>query len=628
MTCTPSPTKLKRVLVVDDDTQVLEGYRRVLTSLMRSDAAPESDFDALSAEIFGAASSVPEPAPLLDEVVYHRQGEHAVRATEEALARGRPFALVFLDMRMPPGIDGLETARRIRSLDPHVNVVIVTGYSDHKPAEITAAVGRPEKLFYLVKPFDAAELQQLTHALANRWSFDVDTAEELARRIAELEMVNAALQSSEARALEAARRDSLTGLSNRTGLAERFQGELAAPDSAERQLSVMYLDLDRFKDVNDSLGHAAGDDLIREFARRLKDVAGEDGFAARLGGDEFAVICTDSVKVPGLSERLLEAGARPYEIDGRVVHASVSIGIGFCDAGRPNLIEAMRRADIALYAAKGAGRGVVCEFDPSMERDILDTQRLAHDLARAIASDELTLHYQPIVDAAGTPVCAVEALLRWRHPVQGMIPPLVFIAVAEKTDLIRELGDWVVRRAFTDARGWPDLVTSINLSPIQLRSPGFVAKVSKLMTEFGIEPAMFEFEITETALLQDMPTATAQLLALKDLGFRIALDDFGSGYAGIAYLKQVPFDRLKLDQSFVQDLSLRAGAGGVVKSIIGLAQAMGLAITAEGVEDAEQHRFLRDAGCSQMQGFLFHRPKSREELLQLRGASQQLRKSA
>ena len=312
-------------------------------------------------------------------------------------------------------------------------------------------------------------------------------------------------------------------------------------------------------------------------------------------------------------------------IDNQIMHTSVSIGIGHCDVGRPNLVEAMRRADIALYAAKAAGRGISCEFDRSMERDILSTQRLAHDLAQAIANDDLTLHYQPIVEAGGTPVCGVEALLRWRHPTQGMIPPLVFIAVAEKTDLIRDLGDWVIRRAFTDASAWPDLVTSINLSPIQLRAPGFVERVSKLATELAVDPTMFEFEVTETALMNDITKAAAQLLALKNLGFRIALDDFGSGYAGIAYLKQIRFDRLKIDQSFVQDLSMRPGAGGVVKSIIGLAQAMGLSITAEGVEDAEQHRFLRDAGCSQMQGFLFHKPKSREGFLELRARSQQSR---
>ena len=619
-----------RVLVVDDDDQVLAAYRRVLDGLTRkAEPLHESALDALSTELFGAIpdSSLDATAPL-GEVVYCWQGEQAVQAAEAARASGQPFALVFLDMRMPPGIDGLETARRIRAIDPDVNIVIVTGYSDHKPSEITAVVGRPEKLFYIVKPFDGDELQQLATALTKRWSSDVEAAADLARRVEELQLLNAALKSSEARAQEAARRDALTGLSNRTGLSERFQSEAQAADNKERQLSVLYLDLDRFKDVNDSLGHAVGDQLIREFARRVRHATGTDGFAARLGGDEFAVICTDETKISSLSQRLIEVGAEPFVADNHVIHTSVSIGIARCGPGKADLIGAMRRADIALYAAKAAGRGVACEFDPSMERDILSTQRLAHDLARAIADDDLTLHYQPIMGANGVPVCGVEALLRWRHPTEGIIAPLVFIAVAEKTDLIRDLGDWVIRRAFSDAQLWPEIVTSINLSPGQLRAPNFVERVSAVAAEMAIDPKMIEFEVTETFLMDDIARAARQLHALKDAGFRIALDDFGSGYAGISYLTQIRFDRLKIDRSFVQDLGTKVGAAGVVQSIVGMAQAMGLSITAEGVEDAEQHHFLQLAGCSQMQGFLFHRPLSRDDFLQLRKGAQPTRTSA
>lgn len=620
-------SKLRRVLVVDDDPQVLASYERVLDGLVKGQQSPGTDLDALSAELFCETSAACDDAALLDEVVYCKQGEQAVQVSQSAVAKGRPFALVFLDMRMPPGIDGLETARRIRGMDPDVNIVIVTGYSDHKPSEITAAVGRPEKIFYLVKPFDGGELQQLATALTQRWSIDAEAADELAGRVSELEQMNAALKASEARAQEAARSDALTGLSNRTGLSERFLKQAEA-GTGERQLWALYLDLDRFKDVNDSLGHGVGDELIREFARRVEQAAGEDGFAARLGGDEFAVICSDATRIPGLSQRLLAAGAEPFVFPTHSVHTSVSIGVACSDPGKPNLVETMRRADIALYAAKAAGRGVVCDFDHSMERDILGTQRLAHDLARAITEDELTLHYQPIVEAEGTPVCGVEALLRWQHPTRGMIPPLVFIAVAEKTDLIRSLGDWVVRRAFADSRLWPDLVTSINLSPAQLGARRFVERISELATEIGVDPKMIEFEVTETVLMRDINKAVSQLLALKEMGFGIALDDFGSGYAGIAYLSQIPFDRLKIDRSFVAELKTKSGATGVVKSIISLAQAMGLAITAEGVEDEQQHQFLASAGCTQMQGFLFQKPLSREDFLASRTKSRRLLRSA
>ncbi|ORE90741.1 response regulator receiver modulated diguanylate cyclase/phosphodiesterase [Aurantimonas sp. 22II-16-19i] len=547
---------------------------------------------------------------------------------EDARASSKAFAIVFLDMRMPPGIDGLETARRIRAIDPDVNIVIVTGYSDHKPSEIAAAIGRPERLFYLLKPFDGAELQQLATALASRWTLDTGIADELAKRVAQLERMYAELKASEARAQELARLDALTGLSNRSGLSERFQAEVQAATAQGRQLSVLYLDLDRFKDVNDSLGHAIGDGVIRGFAERVSQAIGKDGFAARLGGDEFAVVCFDRPRVAELSERLLQACALPYVLDGDTVRMSVSIGIAHCDLGQPDLVEAMRQADIALYAAKSAGRGVAMEFAPSMERDILGTQRLARDLARAIATDELTLHYQPLVCAKGSPIYGLEALLRWQHPERGMIPPLVFIEVAEKTDLIRDLGDWVIRRAFADSRLWPDLVTAINLSPAQLRAPGFVERVATLAREMNIDPGMFELEVTEMVLIEDVAQAAEKLRQLKDIGFTIALDDFGSGYASLAYLSQIPFDRLKIDRSFVEDLRSKSGADGVIRSIVGLGASMGLSVTAEGVEDVQQHRFLQEVGCTHMQGFLFHRPLTVEAVLTLRGSRPEIRLSA
>ncbi len=620
--------KLRRVLVADDDAQVLDAYRRVLDDLTGAAQPAASDLDALSAELFGEeAAPRPGDAPLAD-VVYCRQGERAVHEVESAARDGRPFAIVFLDMRMPPGIDGLETARRIRRIDPDVNIVIVTGYSDHKPAEIAVAVGRPERLFYLLKPFDGAELQQLATALANRWSADIGIAAELASRVAELEAMNAKLKASEARAQAAARTDALTGLSNRTGLSERFRTEADRAGGTGAQLSVLYLDLDRFKDVNDSLGHEVGDELIREFARRIREATGGDGFAARLGGDEFAVISTNDGGIAPLGQRLLDACSLPYEVGGHVVRTGVSIGVARSDPGRPNLVEAMRRADIALYAAKAAGRGVVCAFDPSMERDILGSQRLARDLARAIADDELTLHYQPLVCADGLPISGVEALLRWPHPTRGMIPPLDFIEVAEKTDLIHKLGDWVLRRAFTDAKRWPDLITAVNLSPVQFRDPSFVDRLMALAARIGVDPRRIELEVTETVLIADMTDAAGKVQRLRKAGFRIALDDFGSGYAGLGYLNQIRFDKLKIDRAFIENLRAKPGADGVIRSIVGLAQSFGLSVTAEGVEDAAQHLFLKQAGCSQMQGFLFHRPMEADDLVRLREPAQPFRRSA
>jgi diguanylate cyclase (GGDEF)-like protein len=606
----------KRILVADDDPQVIDAYRRVFDPLISGGEARNADFDDLSAELFNDTPSAPSVPAALDEVFYCLQGEAAVAEVAAGLDNRRPISVVFLDMRMPPGIDGLETARRIRAIDPDVSIVVVTGYSDHKPTAIANAIGVPGKLFYLAKPFDVEELRQIAVALADRWVGDRAVADELSRRVAELEHLNVELAASEARARQAALIDALTGLSNRSGLSERFSGDGFSAAAPTASVSTLYLDLDHFKDVNDSLGHLVGDELIQAFAARLVQETGNEGFAARLGGDEFAVICTNADRAHRLAERLIEVCSRPYELKSHRVKVGVSIGIAHSSQGQ--LIEAMRRADIALYVAKSEGGGVWREFAPSMERDIIGDQMLASDLAEAIARDELSLHYQPVVAVDGSRIEGVEALLRWKHPTRGMVPPLVFIPVAERSDLIHKLGDWVIRRAFTDSLKWPDIITAINLAPAQLQARGFVQRVGELAVNLGVDPRKIEFEITETVIIQDVGMAADQMRSLMALGFQIALDDFGTGYASLAYLTQIPFTKLKIDRSLVNDLQSKPGADQVVRAIVGLGKAFGLTITAEGVEHPGQIDVLTSAGCSYLQGYLFHLPLTSDDLMTLR----------
>jgi diguanylate cyclase (GGDEF)-like protein len=601
----------RRILVCDDEPTILEAYRRVLGDLVAPGPDIHTDFDALSSELFGDPTASMSEG-VLAEIVYCQQGEEAVAAFTDSLESETPFAAVFLDMRMPPGIDGLEAARRIRLIDPMTNIVIVTGYSDHKPHEIAAAVGAVDRLFYLVKPFDADELRQLTTTLANRWTSDVATANELTSRLLELEQLNKALQESEASARLAARVDALTGLANRRGLEERFLREISHAAASGKNVSLLYLDLDRFKEINDSHGHLVGDGLIREIACRIAAVTGDNGFSARLGGDEFAVVCTDSDMLDEMIAKLLAISEMPVTIEAKSIPVSLSIGYASCGPVRTDLGEAMRCADMALYAAKDAGRGIAREFDARLDNELTHAQRLTVDLRNAIAADELMLHYQPLMSADGLVMTGVEALLRWTHPELGPISPQVFIGVAEKTNLIQDLGKWVIRRAFADAKLWPHIVTSINLSAAQFAPADFAGQVVALASEYDVAPNMIEFEITETFLSGDMAAVSAQICRLKDAGFRIALDDFGSGYAGLAYLTQVPFDKLKIDQAFVHALNKQDKADEMIKSIVGLGAAMGLSVTAEGVEEVVQHEILRAAGCDQMQGYLFHKPGSRE----------------
>jgi diguanylate cyclase (GGDEF)-like protein len=604
----------RRILVCDDEVSVIDAYRRILSDLVGPTTAPAvGDLDALAADLFGDEPLVSSANGVISDVIYCRQGAEAVAVFEEAKRQGRPFSAVFLDVRMPPGIDGVETARRMRAFDPSINIVMVTGYSDHRPAEIATSVGAQDRLFYLVKPFDADEVRQMATTLAHRWSSDQHVASELAERLQQLERVNSALQASEASAHQAARRDPLTGLLNRKGLEEEYTAALSKATEHEERLSVAYVDLDRFKQVNDGHGHSVGDRFIAEVAGRIVEAVGTDGFVARVGGDEFMVVCTARSSLDLVLGRLLQVREQPFIEPGITLQVSLSIGYCDCAAGS-TLAEAMHRADVALYSAKSAGRGVARAYDGDLDESIIRSKLVARELKLAIETDSLLLHYQPLMSADGLRVTGLEALLRWNHPEWGSVSPAFFVPVAEQNNLMGELGDWVLRRAMSDMRLWPNLATSINLSAMQFSRPNFADHVIQLAAASDISPSLVEFEITETALSGDMTQLVHQVEKLVLAGFKLALDDFGSGYAGIGYLSKLHFSKLKIDSSFINDLRVKPNADRMIRSIVDLGGAMGLTVTAEGVEEEFQRELLQEAGCDQMQGFLFHNPCSRQEV--------------
>jgi diguanylate cyclase (GGDEF)-like protein len=367
------------------------------------------------------------------------------------------------------------------------------------------------------------------------------------------------------------------------------------------------LDLDRFKNVNDTLGHPAGDELIRQFGDRLTALLRESDTVARLGGDEFALLVEGAAigDVRTLAGRILDEVRRPFGILGAQVHVGVSIGVAMSqDAGLASL-DLVRKADIALYSAKDAGRNTYHFFSPEMDENVRRRRTIEDDLREAVATGEgLCLHYQPQVSRDGA-IVGVEALLRWDNPARGSIAPSEFIPVAEETGLIVPLGEWVLRQACLVSRRWPKLFVAVNLSPVQFRSPEFVGRLDTIVADTGADPQSIQLEVTERVLLDDDDSASAVLAMLRERGFKIVLDDFGTGYSSLSYLRRFQVDKIKIDGSFVNHVCEEPESATIVSAVLSLGWTMGLTVAAEGVETADQCTFLEAAGCKEMQGHYF-----------------------
>ncbi len=420
---------------------------------------------------------------------------------------------------------------------------------------------------------------------------------------------------AEQRVAHMALHDALTGLPNRV----LFHRRLAEAMAAGTSLGLLCLDLDHFKLVNDTLGHPAGDALLREVAERLRTCLDTSGLVARLGGDEFAILRpSERGTLLGLADRIIAALGRPFALEGQDVTIGVSIGIALAPEHGDDPDGLLRKADTALYAAKADGRRTRRLFEPAMDAALQSRRALERDLRAAIDAEALEVHYQPLVATGSLAVTGCEALLRWRHPERGFVSPGEFIPVAEETGMIATLGEWVLGRACREAAGWPEAVrVAVNLSPAQFRTPDLVGTVARALTESSLDPARLELEITEQVMLEESTANIAVLHRLRGLGLRIAIDDFGTGYASLSYLRAFPFDKIKIDRSFTAALGREATAGAIVQAVIGLGASLGITTLAEGVETPAQLTALHRKGCDEVQGFLFSRPLPAEEIRRL-----------
>ena len=426
---------------------------------------------------------------------------------------------------------------------------------------------------------------------------------------------------AEERITHLAHYDALTDLPNRALFHEEIKRELPHV-TADSQLAVLYIDIDEFKGVNDSLGHMVGDELLKSVARTLSGVIGDGDFVARLGGDEFAIVQTgvrSEIEVTDLVARIYEAIRSPYQCVGHQVTTDASIGIALAPRDGTDLDQIMKNADLAMYAAKSAGRRVSRFFEPAMDADARARRELEMELRQTIAAGHgLEVYYQPCVDLRSNEITGCEALVRWRHPLRGMISPAEFVPIAEETGLINQLGEWVLVTACKEAVNWPDHISlAVNVSPVQFRSGTLALKVIAALAASGLSAGRLELEITEAVLIRDDETALAALHQLRAIGIRIALDDFGTGYSSLSYLKRFPFDKIKIDRCFVTDIADPQGSAGIVEAVVNIAAERSMTTTAEGVETAQQQQLLRELGCSEMQGYLFSPPKPAAQIREL-----------
>jgi diguanylate cyclase (GGDEF)-like protein len=432
---------------------------------------------------------------------------------------------------------------------------------------------------------------------------------------------------AEAHVARLAAEDPLTGLPNRRVFRSTLDqmSRLAHPSIRDAQgkseFAVLFLDLDRFKVINDTLGHRIGDLLLQEVAKRLKLALRATDILARLGGDEFAIVVPCFVTrstIEVLANGLIVAVAQPYEIDGYRIRSNVSIGIAIGPQDGETVDDLLMAADLALYSVKAGNRGTYKFYEKSMNRELNDRRQIEMDLREAIDRNELELHYQPILNLRRNVITGFEALARWRHPVKGMVPPALFIPVAEDSGLILPLGEWALREACRKASLWPnDLHIAVNLSPMQFQAPNLFSLIEGILAETGLAPHRLELEITERIFMENNDSTLSTLRRLKELGVRVSLDDFGTGYSSLSYLRSFPFDKIKIDRAFVSDLKDSSEHIVIVQAVVSIARALGMTTTAEGVETEEQQKFLTTLGCDEVQGYLYSAPVPIENVPEL-----------
>ncbi len=622
-----------RILVIDDTPSIHDDFRKILC---RSIERGTASLDAAEQALFGRPAGLPSGSPadaLVFDVDFANQGEQGLELVRKSMSEGCPYAVIFVDMRMPPGWDGLKTIEEIWKVDAQVQTVICTAFSDHSWDEIRRRLGNSDRLLVVKKPFDRIEIIQLATAMSAKWAQAIVAGLKLAdlERIADERAENLR---------HAATHDALTGLANRAHIRAAISEAIDRRARDGSAFGALLLDFDRFKIINDSLGHEAGNALLISISHRLASIT-EAWCAAngpkatsvcgRLGGDEFMIVVSGVVNddtLTDLGQRLISSLRLPHVIDGTNLFSTASVGLTSSDHEYTEPTMVMRDADVAMYRAKSSGKDRVVRFDKSMHDGMIERLRLESALRIAAVQTPFELHYQPIV-AIDTGVCAgAEALVRWRRDDGMLVPPSVFIDLAEETGLILPIGRWIMLQAIRDARRLldrpncpSDWYLGVNVSKRQLLEPGFVESVGNALRDEGVPSRHLNIEVTESMIV-DRPEVTIPILQrLKALGVTLSMDDFGTGQSSLTCLQRFPLDVVKVDRAFVCNMTEHRRFSAVVNAVIALASHLGMRVVAEGVETLEQLTQLQAMDCYAAQGWYFGKAAPVEGLVDVLGVA-------
>lgn len=728
-------SKRFKILIVDDNKEIHQDFIKILSLNKIS-----SDFEKLDQELFENKEERPKRTLPDFEIDTASQGKEGVNLIKNAIKANKPYSLVFVDIRMPPGWDGVETIQHIWKVDPDIQVVICTAYSDYTWEETVDKLGTSENLLILKKPFDSVAVRQLAVALTKKWQLNRDTVyytthleSTVEQRTLSLQKslseIRATLESSkdgiivlnnegkvmdynkrftelwhlnpetldsgsfdniklminkqlindfhfnqivsetvnnektrmdkllltDGRVIEyytlpqklnekkigrvwsfsdittqiqlektleyQATHDDLTGLPNRVLLDDRIKSAIYRSERSKKKFGLLYCDLDRFKLVNDSLSHTAGDELLRQVADRISALIRKSDTLARMGGDEFIVLIADvneNVNLVNISQKILETLVQTFNIENNLVNISSSIGISIYPGDGIDPGELLRNADLAMYEAKQNGGGHFEFYTDTLKEHRIERFTIENELHKAIKNQEFFLVYQPQIDTISGKIVGVEALLRWQHPRRGLILPIEFIPTAEASGLMNDIGNWVTEMACKQLKQWqenkyPNIRMAINLSSNQINNPNFIDSLKEILARTDVDPQYLEFELTENILISQ-PKFDRVAKELFNLGIHLSFDDFGTGNSPINYLRKTAIERLKIDRSFVKNISINRNDEILIQAIISMARNLNLNVIAEGVETKEQVEFLKTQSCSDFQGLYFSGPLTSEEI--------------